>query len=177
MPKGMGSGQTQMDLHIMLSNEQWLTVMYHALAAAAIGPAFAMLFTVPGRYLTLIALVSALSRGSRDMLVMMNVEVIPATFIACSICSLIFIYFGPRLKVPRPIFTVPCIISMIPGVDAFNALVALMNVAEPESNAVLNDQILVLFHSGMRSIGIIFSIAIGLAIPPLFFYKYRHVKL
>lgn len=59
MPKGMGSGQTQMDLHIMLSNEQWLTVMYHALAAAVIGPAFAMLFTVPGRYLTLIALVSA----------------------------------------------------------------------------------------------------------------------
>lgn len=166
-----------MDIQLVLSADQWLNVLYQALCAGVIGPAFAMLFTVPGRYLTLIGLCSAITRGCRAMLVCMNVEIVPSTFIACCICSLIFIYFGPRLRVPRPIFTVPCIISMIPGVDAYNALVSLMNVIESENNAILNDQIYVLFRSGMRSIGIIFSIAIGLAIPPLFFYKYRHVKL
>ena len=166
-----------MDINIFLSGEQWSQVLFQALAAGCIGPAFAMLFTVPGRYLALIGMGSALTRGTRALLVEMNVEIVVATFLACCVCSLIFIYFGPKLKVPRPIFTVPCIISMIPGVDAYNALVSLMNVIDASDPVVLSANISEMFHRGMRSTGIIFAIAVGLAIPPLFFYKYRHNKL
>lgn len=166
-----------MNLVFDLTGDQWLNVLYQALAAGFIGPAFAMLFTVPARFLFLIALGSAITRGSRALFVEMQVEIVVATFLACCICSLIFIYFGPKLRVPRPIFTVPCIISMIPGVDAYNALLALMNVVEHTDNALLSESINILFHRGMRSIGIIFAIAVGIAVPPLFFYKYRHAKL
>lgn len=164
-------------IQLVLSADQWLNVLYQALAAGVIGPAFAMLFTVPGRYLALIGIGSAITRGARALFMQMNIEIVVATFLACCICSLIFIYFGPRLRVPRPIFTVPCIISMIPGVDAYNALVSLMNVIETVDAQQAADNIATLFRRGMRSTGIIFAIAIGLAIPPLFFYKYRHTKL
>lgn len=163
--------------NLLLDYEQLLNILLQALAAGCIGPAFAMLFNVPGRFLPLIALISALTRGTRALLVAINVEIIVATFLACCICSLIFIYFGPKLRVPRPIFTVPCIISMIPGVDAYNALLALLSISEAIDHQELTTNITLLFHSGMRAIGIIFAIAVGIAIPPLFFYRYRHTKL
>lgn len=161
----------------MLTSDQWLRVLFELLAAGVIGPAFAMLFTVPVRFLALIGVISALTRGIRAFLVAANVEIVVATFLACCVCSLVFIYFGPKLKAPRPIFTVPCIISMIPGVDAYNALLSLMSVIENTDQSLLLGNVAQLFHRGMRSVGIIFAIALGLAVPPLFFYQYRHTKL
>lgn len=161
----------------LLTVDQWLNVLYQSMAAAVIGPAFAMLFAVPARFLALIAAVSALTRGARAFLVLSGMEMIIATFIACAICSLIFIYFGPRLRVPRPVFTVPCIISMIPGLDAYNALLALIHIIESTNSELLNHNIAILFRSGMNALGIVFAIAVGLAVPPLFFYKYRHTRL
>ena len=66
---------------------------------------------------------------------------------------------------------------MIPGVDAYNALLALLSISEAIDHQELTTNITLLFHSGMRAIGIIFAIAVGIAIPPLFFYRYRHTKL
>ena len=94
-------------LNFAFTSEVWLNILFQALAAGFIGPAFAMLFTVPTRFLALIALGSALTRGVRALLEAMNVEIVVATFLACCVCSLIFIYFGPKLHAPRPIFTVP----------------------------------------------------------------------
>ena len=74
-------------------------------------------------------------------------------------------------------YSVPCIISMIPGVDAYNALLALLSISEAIDHQELTTNITLLFHSGMRAIGIIFAIAVGIAIPPLFFYRYRHTRL
>ncbi|MBU3843435.1 MAG: threonine/serine exporter family protein [Candidatus Anaerobiospirillum pullicola] len=161
----------------ILTSSQLLNILIQALAAGCIGPAFAMLFTVPARYLPLIALMSALTRGSRALFVELHISIIVATFLACCICSLIFIYFGPKLRTPRPIFTVPCIISLIPGVDAYTALLSLLSISEGLEREQLAEHITILFHNGMRAVGIIFAIAVGIAIPPLFFYKYRHTKL
>ncbi len=164
-------------LNFAFTSEVWLNILFQALAAGFIGPAFAMLFTVPTRFLALIGLGSALTRGVRALLEAMNVEIVVATFLACCVCSLIFIYFGPKLRAPRPIFTVPCIISLIPGVHAYHALLALMQVIDNSDVAQSTIYIHELFHRGMLSLGIISAIAVGIAIPPLFFYKYRHTKL
>lgn len=162
---------------LLISYEQWILVGYQALAAAIIGPAFAMLFTVPARHLLLIGLASGMTRAIRAYLVSTQMDIVAATFLACAACSLIFIYFGPKFKVPRPIFTVPCIISLIPGVDAYQSLLSLINILQSVSPDSFNTSITILFTHGMRALAIIFAIAIGLAIPPLFFYQYRHTKL
>ncbi|MCK0514555.1 threonine/serine exporter family protein [Anaerobiospirillum sp. NML120448] len=164
-------------MNLLISSDQWLLVAYQALAAAIIGPSFAMLFTVPARHLLLISLASAITRAIRAYLVYSSIDIVAATFLACAVCSLIFIYFGPKFKVPRPIFTVPCIISLIPGVDAYQSLLSLVNILHSVSPDSFNNSITILFTHGMRALAIIFAIAIGLAVPPLFFYKYRHAKL
>lgn len=164
-------------MFLLITLDQFLGVCYQAIAASIIGPAFAMLFTVPARHLLLIALASGFTRATRAYLVALNINIVPATFLACVACSLIFIYFGPKLKVPRPIFTVPCIISLIPGVDAYQSLLSLITILQSVNPDSFNSSITILFTHGMKAIAIIFSIALGLAIPPLFFYQYRHTKL
>ena len=161
-------------LNFNLTGDIWLNILFQALAAGFIGPAFAMLFTVPTRFLALIGVGAAITRGVRALLEAMNVEIVIATFLACCVCSLMFIYFGPKLRAPRPIFTVPCIISLIPGVHAYHALLQVIDNSDVAQSTYYIHE---LFHRGMLSLGIISAIAVGIAIPPLFFYQYRHTKL
>ena len=63
-----------------------------------------MLFAVPRQYLSYIAFGGFVIKVIRTVLnVGFNMEVAVATLIACAVGSLIFIYFAPKLKVPRPV--------------------------------------------------------------------------
>ena len=64
------------------------------------------------------------------LLYSLNVEIVIATFAACAVISLIFIYVGPKLGVPRPVFTVASVIALIPGMDAYNALLSLISLVK-----------------------------------------------
>ena len=97
-----------------------------------------------------------------------------ATFIACAAVSLIFIYVGPKLKIPRPVFTVASIIALIPGFDAYNALISFISMVESIDDAAFYHYVFTLMHSGTRCAAILLAIALGIAVPPLFFYNYRH---
>ncbi|HIV14311.1 MAG TPA: threonine/serine exporter family protein [Candidatus Avisuccinivibrio pullicola] len=155
-----------------------ITLTLESLAAAFIGPAFAMLFGVPLRYLSFIAVGSALTRFVRQGLYTgLNLDVIAATFIACALLSLIFIYIAPRLNTPRPLFTVPCVISLMPGMDAYKALLALISLMRSDDREVILGNIITLFHCGMRSAAIVLAMCLGIAVVPLFFYRYRHHHL
>lgn len=160
---------------IVITEDILLKVLYQGLAAGFIAPAFAMLFAVPFNCLSYIALGGFITRALRTFLVQsMHIEIVMATFIACAIGSSIFIYIAPKLGVPRPVFTVASIIALIPGVDGYNALLALMAIIDGETQEMLAKSITDLFHYGVRCVAIMISIALGIAIPPLFFYRYRY---
>lgn len=150
-------------------------IILEALAAGFIAAAFAMLFAVPRQYLVYIAAGGVLARAIRSSLVyLLNTEIVIATFGACAVISLIFIYVGPKLGVPRPVFTVASVIALIPGMDAYNALLSLISLIEISDTALFDSYVFTLMHSGIRCIAILLAIALGIAIPPLFFYNYRH---
>ena len=155
-----------------------IRIILETAAAAFIAPAFAMLFTVPAKYLIFTALGGAVTRFFRSLFFLgLHMEIVMATFFACAIVSLLFIYIGPKLNVPRPVFTVASIIALIPGMDAYNALLSIMNLIEVKDINTLNEIIFTLLHSGARCGAILLAIALGIAVPPLFFYKYRHQRL
>ena len=86
----------------------------------------------------------------------------------------IFIYVGPKLGVPRPLFTVASVIALIPGMDAYNALLSLISLVEITDIALFDSYVFTLMYSGVRCVAILLAIALGIAIPPLFFYNYRN---
>lgn len=143
-------------------------------AAAFVAAAFAMLFAVPMQYLSYIAMGGFITKFLRTLLFTgFNVEVAVATFFACAVSSLIFIYFAPKLKVPRPVFTTAVIIPLIPGLDAYTALLALYQVIDGTAAEIATNAGLIIHHL-MRCFSILLSICLGIAVPPLFFYRYRH---
>ena len=99
-------------------------------------------------------------------------EVAIATFIACSVTSVMFIAIAPRLGVPRPVFTVASIIPLIPGIDAYTCLMTPFNVIDAPSSFI-GDNAYLIVHHGMRCFAILLAICLGIAIPPLFFYRGR----
>ena len=156
-----------------MSHEFILRVIMEGGSAGFVAVAFAMLFAVPLRYLGYVALGGVVTRVLRTMLFQgMGIEVAIATFIACSVTSVMFIAIAPRLGVPRPVFTVASIIPLVPGIDAYTCLLTLFNVIDDPSSFIGNNAYLIVHH-GMRCFAILLSICLGIAIPPLFFYRCR----
>lgn len=158
----------------MGSHVDLLRLMLETVFAGFIGPAFAMLFAVPRRYLPWIALGAMVTRFLRTFLVMQQTEIVVATFFACAVTSMLFILIAPRLQVPRPVFTVASIIPLIPGMDAYNALISMMSIIDGGDTDFMVANLSILFQRGLRCGAIMLAIALGIAVPPLFFYKYRH---
>ena len=145
-----------------------------ALLAAFIGPAFAMIFAVPRTTLPYIAIGSLLCKLSRDLLLKLDFDVVSSASCACALVSALFIYLAPKLKFPRPVLLPPCVICLIPGLDAYTALLALLQVVYAQSPELIHQNIITLFAHSMRVLAVLLAIALGIAIPPLFFYRYRY---
>ncbi len=136
--------------------------------------AFAMLFLVPVRYLKFVALGGAVAHLTRTLAMdFLGCGIVTATFIASATISLLFIYIAPKLRVPRPVFTVASIIPIIPGKFAYLTLISAIQV----HNLSHNHDIYVteFFRNGMLTLAVMFAIGLGIALPPLFFYRNRPV--
>lgn len=143
--------------------------------AAFIAVAFAMLFASPTYSLKYIALGGFVTRFARAFIYLgFNVEIVLASFIGCALMSLMFIYICPKVGIPRPVCTVASIISLIPGMDVYHSLMTLILIID---NACASaDIIYTMIHHATRCFSILLAIALGIAIPPLFFYRYRYSK-
>lgn len=84
-----------------------------------------------------------------------------------------FIYIGPKLKVPRPVFTVASIIPIIPGKYAYSTLLQIMYLHNSEDNNIIFIEHF--FENGMTTLAVMLAMGLGIAFPPLFFYRNRPV--
>ena len=139
-------------------------------AIPAVG--FAMLFSVPPRFLKYCAVVGALAHSMRAVLMHYGLPIEWATLAASSFVSLVFVYLSRRLLAPRTGFTVACIIPKIPGKIAFNTIIAVLSMnSEGVSGHLINAAI----ENGLKTLFILMALSFGLAIPPLIIYRNRPI--
>lgn len=136
--------------------------------------AFAILFATPKKYLPFVALGGIVAHLTRTISIeCFGLQLEYATFIASITISLMFIYIGPKIKVPRPVFTVASIIPIIPGKLAYLTLLNLINLlGEPDQRL---NYMIKFFETGTLSAAVLLAIGMGIALPPLFFYKNKPV--
>ena len=140
-------------------------------AIPAVG--FAMLFAVPPRFLKYCAIVGALAHSMRAVMVHYgDIPIEWATLAASSFVSLVFVYLSRRLLAPRPVFTVACIIPMIPGKFAFKTIIAVLSM---NSLGVTEHLISAAIENGLKTLIILVALSFGLAIPPLIIYRNRPI--
>jgi uncharacterized membrane protein YjjB (DUF3815 family) len=154
--------------------EEFIKYVLDFCMSAVPAVAFAMLFGAPARYLPYIALGGSITHLTRSLCMgYMNFGIVTSTFIASMLISFLFIYIAPKLKVPRPVFTVASIIPIIPGKFAYMTLLSAIKIHN--LNYDHDVYIILFFQNGMLTTAVMLAMGLGIALPPLFFYRNRPV--
>ncbi|TNH03655.1 threonine/serine exporter [Testudinibacter sp. TR-2022] len=154
-----------MDLLLILLDDMFFS------AIPAIG--FALLFNVPQNALKYCALLGALGHGFRKLLLLtMDMPLVFATFFAAALIGFIGVYLSQRYLAHPKVFTVAAIIPMIPGVFAYKAMIAVVQIHHIGYSEALFQQAVDNF---VKSGFILGALAFGLALPGLLFYRQRPV--
>lgn len=146
----------------------WFELLLNALWAAIPAVGFGMIFNVPRSTLPLCALGGALTYGEREVLLQYHLSIELSTFIAATTIGIIGVFWSKRYIMPRPVYTVPSIIPMIPGKYAYEMMISLVSMnTDGVTNALLSSFI----ENGLHAISILFAIAFGLVLPSMYYTK------
>lgn len=153
-----------MDLFLGLLNDMLFA------AIPAVG--FALVFNVPQKALIYCALGGAIGHGSRYLMMHYGVPIEWATLFAATIVGMIGVHWSHRFLAHPKVFTVAALIPMVPGVFAFRAMIALVEINHQGYSPELLAHLIENFLTAMF---IIAGLAIGLAMPGLLFYRRKSI--
>ncbi len=139
-------------------------------AIPAVG--FALVFNVPAPALKYCALGGAIGHGSRYLMMQFGVPIEWATFFAATIVGMVGVYWSRKFMAHPKVFTVAALIPMVPGVFAYKAMIAMVEINHLGYNALL---IQTLMENFLKAMFIIAGLAVGLAVPGLLFYRRRPI--
>jgi uncharacterized membrane protein YjjB (DUF3815 family) len=147
---------------------EWVTLLLDAMWAAIPAVGFGMIFNVPRSALPLCALGGALTYGLREVLLHHHFSIELSTFIAATAIGIIGVFWSRRYVMPRPVYTVPSIIPMIPGTYAYEMMISLVSMnTDGVTDALLSSFI----ENGLHAVSILFAIAFGLVLPSMYYTK------
>lgn len=153
-----------MELLLALLNDMFFA------AIPAVG--FALVFNVPQNALIYCAVGGALGHGSRFLFMQFGIPIEWATFFAATIVGTIGIHWSHRFLAHPKVFTVAALIPMVPGVFAYKAMIALVEINHlgysPELVSTMAENFL-------KAMFIIVGLALGLALPGMLFYRRKPV--
>lgn len=159
----MGMGRL-MELLLALINDMFFA------AIPAVG--FALVFNVPQKALIYCAVGGAIGHGARFMMMNFGIPIEWATFFAATIVGMIGVHWSHKFLAHPKVFTVAALIPMIPGVYAFKAMIALVEINHLGYTPEL---ISILMENFLKAMFMIAGLAVGLAMPGLLFYRRRPV--
>lgn len=157
------------DLSLTPHHEYW----EFALAAAISAVGFSMIFNIPRRLLWAVAIGGIIAVCTRNFVnlgesngnVGLDMGLAVGSFVGSAVISLVATKVIKCLNAPHHCLSIPSVIPMIPGVLMYRALFALIDM-----HGVVGE-VTVAMHNGIVASLTILCIAIGVAIPNIFFRK------
>ena len=151
----------------------WLLLLLDDMFFAAI-PAvgFALVFNVPPKALKYCALLGALGHVTRMILMHNDVPIVFATLVGAALIGFIGVHLSHRYLAHPKVFTVAAIIPMIPGVQAYKAMIAIVQIHHYGFSNALFEQMIASFINTTFILG---ALVFGLALPGLLFYREKPV--
>ena len=139
-------------------------------AIPAVG--FALGFNVPPKALKYCALLGALGHVTRTILMHNDVPIVFATLVGAALIGFIGVHLSHRYLAHPKVFTVAAIIPMIPGVQAYKAMIAIVQIHHYGFSNALFEQMIASFINTTFILG---ALVFGLALPGLLFYREKPV--
>ena len=133
---------------------------------------FALVFNVPVKALKYCAIGGAIGHGLRYLGLHIGFSLEWSTLIAATTVGFIGVHWSHRFLAHPKVFTVAAMIPMVPGVFAFKAMIALVQINSQEFNTELWA---IFIDNSLTTMFTVGALAIGLAMPGLLFYRSRPV--
>ncbi|SMY37567.1 hypothetical protein PMAL9190_03066 [Photobacterium malacitanum] len=133
---------------------------------------FALVFNVPQKALKYCAIGGAIGHGTRFLLMHWGLSIEWSTFVAATLVGMIGVHWSHRFLAHPKVFTVAALIPMVPGVFAFKAMIAIVEINHRGFSLALWG---LMIDNVLKAMFIVAALAIGLAMPGLLFYRRRPV--
>ncbi len=133
---------------------------------------FGMMFHVPRRALKYCAILASCGYGTKLILMHFSMPLLFATFFAASLIGFLGVYLSHRFLVHPKVFTVAAIIPMIPGVPAYKAMIAMVQIYNLGYSEALLQELVNYFIQTSFLLG---ALAFGLSLPGMLFYRNKPV--
>lgn len=132
---------------------------------AAVG--FGILFNVPFRTLLPIFIMGALGGFTKVALLHVGINIVAGSLFGATLIGFLSIPFAHKKHAPPPMFAIPAVIPMVPGVLAYRMMLGLIDLAADTDPAAYNQILSETIHNGLKVMFILMSLAIGVALPML----------
>ncbi len=146
---------------------EWLVLIEKGMwfGLAAVG--FAILFNVPLRAIIPVFILGALGGISKTILLLFEVNVIVSTLAGATLIGFLSIPFAHKKHAPPPIFAIPAVIPMVPGIFAYRMMLGLISLAGTIDPASYTQILSETVNNGLKVMLILMSLAGGVGIPML----------
>lgn len=132
---------------------------------AAVG--FAILFNVPLRTLFPVWILGALGGLAKYYCLSIELNIILASLVGASLIGVLSVPLAHKVHSPPMIFSIPAIIPMIPGAFAYRMMLGLISLSVSNPGTDLNMVLVDTFQNGIKTVLILLSLAVGVAVPML----------
>jgi uncharacterized membrane protein YjjB (DUF3815 family) len=149
-----------------------LLALQDMLLASVPAVGFGMLFNVPPRILGYCALGGAVGHGTRFILLQSGMPLEWGTFIAATLVSFLGVYIAQRVRAHPKVFTVASMIPMVPGVKAYTAMLAIVQLNQ---KGYSDELFRTAIQNALATFFIVGGLAVGLAMPGLVLYRRKPV--
>ena len=141
--------------------------LYHPLAAAIAAGGFSLIFSVPRRLLGVVSTGGIITILLRNICMFeLGMSQAAGTFLASAFVGVLALFAIHWFHTPNIVLTIPSAIPLIPGVLLYRFFFTLLNI-----NEVSTPILLAALRSGVEAATIIAGIAIGVAIPSIFWSR------
>jgi uncharacterized membrane protein YjjB (DUF3815 family) len=96
-----------------------------------------------------------------------EINVIVCSFSGAILIGFLSITFAHNKHAPPPVFAIPAVIPMVPGIFAYRMMLGLINLAGNIDQATYSHVLAETVHNGLIVMFILMSLATGVGIPML----------
>lgn len=145
-----------------------LTLIQGMVLASIPAVGFALVFNVPVKALKYCALLGAIGYGTKTVLMYYHLPIEWSTLLASILIGSIGIYWSRRFLAHPKVFTVAAVIPMFPGVFAYKAMIAMVEISHLGYTTELFETMITYFLKASFIVG---ALSIGLSLPALWLYR------
>lgn len=149
-----------------------LDLLNNAIFSAIPAVGFAMVFNIPKRFLLHCAFGGAFAHTLRMLLIDTGLGIEWASLMASTSIGIIAVYWAKKYLVPRLVFTVACVIPMIPGTFAFKTVIGVFTL---RAGGYSTEVMAGVMENGLATLFILVALSFGLALPPIVAFRDRPV--